>query len=309
MSCRVFHRSLALLLLLVAGPAHAAACCVSASVFGIGRLVAWETAATGLQFTEAHDTGRWDTSGTWRAFPAGYREDELRAEAWGIFRVHERVQVFGRVPWVVGVRAATGVGQQIGQGVGDVQAGGRWDIVLPGEREHWPAIALVATVLAPTARRADEATDPLGASATGRGAWVGGLAASVEKVMLPWFVRVDAGVTVPAPMTRADLGVQERLGPGVRAALSGGRELVEDRWVLGAQLLMEADAPYTLAGVTQPGSAVRGWTGSLSVAWKFADGWTLTGTGSTDAPSRLLGSQNRAERWAGTLGVRYAWTE
>jgi len=289
--------------------AHAAACCLSSSVFGIGRLAIWETAAFGVLATGAHDAGRWDKAGVWHAFPAGYREDEARADLWGIVRVHERGQLSARLPWVTGVRAASGVGQVVAGGIGDILLAARWDVVLAGEWKGWPAVAVTVTGVVPTATRAEEATDALGAGTTGRGAWVGGVAVAVEKAVLPWFARVDAGLTVPAAFERRDLGVSQRYGLGYQLGLSAGRELVPDRVVLGAQLVRDSEAPYLLAGNEESGSGARGVNAGVSLSWRFAQEWTATAAASSDAPSAWAAPSNRSERWSATLGVRYAIQE
>ena len=296
-------------LTVTASQADAAACCLSASVFGIGRLAIWERAAFGVISLGAHDAGRWDKTGQWRPFPDTYSERELRQDLWGIGRLHERVQVFGRVPVVTGIRWAQGVGRSVGTGVGDLQAGVRWDVLMAGEWKSWPAIAVTATAAIPTATRAEDATDPLGASTTGRGAWVAGVAVAVEKAVMPWFVRVDLGTTVPIGFTRKDLNVVQRYGTGLQVGLSGGRELVADRVVLGGQFVFDTEAPYTLAGVTEVDSGTRGLNAGLSLSWRVADVWTLTASASSDAVSAWAAPRNRTERWAATLGVRYAIQE
>lgn len=305
----LFTLLLAMFLAMPPLPAQAAACCLSASVFGIGRLAIWESAAFGWMTLGGHDTGRWDKQGTFRAFPNSYRQDEIRSEVWGIARLHERVQVFGRVPWVAGIREADGMGRHIGGGVGDLQAGARWDGLLAGEYKGWPAIALTATAAAPTSTRAEQATDPLGASTTGRGAWVGGLALAIEKAVLPWFVRVDLGATAPLGFERADLHAVQRYGMGWQAGLSGGRELVADRVVLGAQVVLDSEAPYRIDGVEEPDSGTRGLNAGLSLSWRLADVWTVTGSAASDVASGWASARNRTERWSATVGVRYAIQE
>lgn len=282
---------------------------MSASVFGIGRLAVWERAAFGWTGLGGHDTGRWDNLGQWQAFPEGYTQNEIRNDVWALVRVHERGQVFGRVPWVIGLRSATGMDTAVGHGLADIQVGGRWDPLLAGERAGIPAVALTGTVTAPTARRAEQATDLLGASTTGRGAWVAGLAVTVERAVMPWFVRLDVGMTVPFGFERVDLGKTQRYGVGMQAGLGAGREVVADSVVVGAQLVYNLEAAYRLDGVEEPSSGTRGLSTSVSASWKISPEWTVMANAASDALSSWLGGQNRTERWAGTLGVRYAITE
>lgn len=289
-------------------PAYAAACCLSAAVFGVGRLAVWENAAVGLIAGGALDAGRWGPDGRWRAFPANYTQAEVRTDVWGIVRLHERGQLSARVPWVEGVRAAPGVGTIVAGGVGDVLVAGRWELVMPGERRFWPAIAVTSSVTAPTATRVEQTKDLLGAGTTGRGAWAGGLAVAVEQAVLPHFIRLDAGISLPAGFERQDLGVQQSYGLGWQVALSAGRELVADKVVVGLQLLAAGERPYTLDGVTEARSGVRGLNAGLSGSWRFAPDWTWTVSASSDAPSALLDPRNQTERWLVNTGVRYAFS-
>lgn len=295
----------AVFLALGAAPAHAAACCVSASVFGIGRLLPWEPAAFGLLSSYANSTGRYDGDGIYRAFPAGYREAEWRTDMWAMARVSEKWQAFGRVPWIVGYRSADGAGDHTGQGLGDVQLGARWDTLLPGEVRRVPAIAFTATVTTPTSTRAEQAKDLLAADATGRGAWVLSMAAAVEKAWMPWFARAEGGVTLPLAFQRADTLESQRYGMGLQAGLSGGVELRPDKLVLALQLIADREASTLLGGVAQPNTVGVGGTASLALSWKFAFSWTLMGNVATDAPGVWLGARNRPERWAGSLGMRF----
>src|SRR6516165_6251558 len=76
-------------------PASAAACCVSATSFGVGRLLAWEDAAAGLQLGHARSLGQWDASGSLRWNAGDYSDGLTTLQVWGIVRVLERVQLHG----------------------------------------------------------------------------------------------------------------------------------------------------------------------------------------------------------------------
>lgn len=296
-------------LLLVPHIAHAAACCVSSSVLGMGRLAIWETAAMGLSLSVGRDTGLWDSGGTWRPFVQPYRQDEARAEWWGMLRVHERLQLAARLPWVQGLRQSGGSGVVTAGGLGDVQAGLRWDIVAVGERPERPALALMAGIAGPTATRAEEATAPYGVDATGRGVWGGSLGVAVEQVWMPWFVRLDARLAGSLPFVRRDLQMTQQFGPLGQLAVSGGREVVQRRLTLALQLLLEREWPYALDGKTEPQSGALGMTASLSAAWRFDWRWTMTAGLASDGLDGLIGARNHTERWSVSLGIRHAWLE
>ncbi|MFT3712054.1 MAG: hypothetical protein QM817_30805 [Archangium sp.] len=285
---------------MAAPAAQGAACCLSVSVVGAGRLTAWEAGAAGVSSSFAHSTGRWNGASTWRAFDGGLLEDELRFEAWGIVRLADAWQLSARVPWVVGFRSAGDV-NSVGTGPGDVSAAIRWEAVPLGAWLHVPGIAFTAGVTGPTGRRPEQATDTLGASITGRGAFGGSLGVTVEETWNPWFVRGDGGATVFAPFTRQDLGASQWLGPNLQVALSGGRELFE-KLVLALSVRVDHDFPYALDGRVIAGSAATTLSASASAAWKVTNHWTVTAAVTGDA----LGV-NREARLAATLGVRHGF--
>lgn len=292
----------------LAGPrlASAAACCLSASVVGVGRLVVWEDAAAGLNLGWARGMGRLGVDGQWIALPAGYSEDELRAELWAIMRLAEPLQLSARVPWILGVRQS-GDERYWGTGPGDVQAAMRWEAVSLGEYAGVPGIALAASVLGPTGRRPEAAGDPLGASATGRGAWTGGLGVAAEYSTLPWFLRLDVGGTLSAPFFRADTGKAQQFGPSLQAALSAGRELWPERLVVALALSFEHQAAHRLDGQEVAGSQSTGLSTALSTSLNLTPHWQLLASVQSDAAGRLGLAANRDERWGATLGVRHGF--
>lgn len=287
-----------------ASEARAAACCLSTASFGVGRLAIWEVAAVGVSTSAATDRGQWNPAGRWGAFPTGYQQDEARAELWTLLRLHERLQLHGRAPWVVGIRAAEGVGTSTGQGLGDVQVGLRWDALLLGEFLSVPGVALTATATVPTAVRAEAARDPLGASATGRGAWAAALALAVERSVIPYFLRLDAAISQPFAFERVDLGKTQRFGRGAQVGLAAGREVFGDRVVLATQATLEWEGAYLLDGVERAETSMRGLSLALSAALKLSPTWTVTAAANTTAASSWIGGHNRTERWSVTVGLR-----
>lgn len=297
-------RSLLLSLTLISGAAHAAACCMSASVVGTGRLVAWEDAAAGLSTSWSHGTGRFDAAGGYHSFSAGLLEDELRVEGWAIVRLAERWQVSARVPWVTGVRASPDGSTSVGTGLGDVSAAARWEAISLGEYEWVPGIAVVAQVLGPTGRRPEQATDALGATATGRGAWAASVGVVAEVTQLPWFVRLDLAGVYNAPFVRADTRQVQNFGPGLQVGLSGGRELFSERLVVALALRFEHEFPLWLDGKTVMASGSTGLISALSASFKLTSHWVLTAAVSTDVLGRTGVAHNRNDVVAFNLGVR-----
>ncbi|MDP2272670.1 MAG: hypothetical protein Q8N23_01515 [Archangium sp.] len=299
--------ALLLPLLLVPDAAQAAACCVSASVAGNGRLVPWEKAAAGLSSSWSHGTGRFDVGGRFRPFATGTLEDELRVEAWAIVRLDERVELSARVPWVTGVRASTDGTNAIGTGIGDVSAALRWDAVPLAEHRWVPGLAVVAQVVGPTGRRPEQATDALGASATGRGTFAVSLGLIAEILELPWFIRLDTVGVFNAPFVRADTQQVQTFGPGLQAGLAAGREFFGDRLVLAVAFRLEHEFPLWLEGRAIAGSASTGLSTGASASFKLTPHWVLTSALSTDALGRVGLSHNRPDRVVFNLGVRHGF--
>ena len=106
---------------------------------------------------------------------------------------------------------------------------------------------------------------------------------------------------------RADTGVWEQIGPGVQAGVSGGYELVADKLVLAGSVVLIHEWPLSSGGTVVADSDATNLTASVSSSWKVTSHWTVTGSVSTDVLGRLGISQNRPERLAVTLGIRYGF--
>lgn len=281
--------------------ASAAPCCMSATAFGIGRLLIWEDFALGLRTSLAPGLGAWDDEGRWQPWSA-YDETEWRSEVWGIVGLDRRASLFLRVPAVMLARSVPGQGD-VGGGIGDVSAGLRYELVAIGEYLELPAIALTLAVLAPTGRSPEEARTDLAVDVTGRGAWVLSAGLSLEHTVLPWFVRLDVGASVPMPQARDDLGVDQRLGVSVDVALSGGVE-VDDGIVLSlVPRLTWTDATRLDEEVVDGSSRLDVGVG-FAASWRLDPHWTLQAA--LDAPVPIDGlGKNQPGRLLTTLGLRY----
>ncbi len=294
---------LALGALVLPTSARAAACCLSAGMFGVGRLAVWEDLVIGSSIGAARAHGLWTADGRFRPYGDDYQELEGTAEIYGIIRIDERFQSFARLPWLITHRSA-GTQAELGHGLSDLQAGLRYDPVLIGEYEELPAIALTASVLAPTGLRPEDASTSFATGTGGRGVWALTLALSVEQVSGPWFARVDAGGSVSLPFLRRDLGRTQAYGPGLQLGLFGGRELVPNRWVLAVGAIQEWEAPFSLDGEVVPGSSARSPSLSLSTSWKLNGHWMLQASALANPWADELG-KNRLGRVGASFGVRY----
>ncbi|MBI5511588.1 MAG: hypothetical protein HY903_22760 [Deltaproteobacteria bacterium] len=303
-TCR-FPVVVLLVVLVAPQAAWAAACCMSAAVFGVGRLKTWEELSVGTRFTYSSTVGTWDPEGLWLRNPIGYSESESRADLFAIYRLAERWQVSALLP---GLRTVRDVGAEhgAGGGLGDGQASVRFEPVGFGEYPLLPAIGVTATVQLPTGRRVEDSSAPLDAGATGRGAWGASLSAEVEKVFFgDYFARADLGFTYYLPFTRSDLQQRQTYGPTVAGALSCGMTLV-DVVALGLMASYAYDAPYKLDGAVIDASAAATPAVGVNLSWNIDDHWTLLGAAGTAIFASRVG-MNRPGRLSAGLGLRYGY--
>ncbi len=287
------------------GVAAAAACCMSATAFGVGRLTIWEDAALGLRAGHARSLGQWSTAGDLRLNAAGYRAGVTTVEPWAILRLHHRVQFQAWAPILVEDRTSNGL-HQVAGGLGDAGAAVRTELVPLGQYQGLPSLAVTVGALAPTGRRVEETRPPLFAGTTGRGAWGATLAIETEYARLPWYVRADLGLATSFPFRRPDTGQLQRYGPTAQLALSAGRELLAGALVASAAVTAEWEGALRLGGLAVPSSRARslGLAGSLS--WSADAHWTLVGTLTNNVWPFALGA-NRDARTGLTLGVRHGF--
>lgn len=288
-------------LILIPVSARAAACCMSATAVGVGRLLIWEDFAVGLRTSVGAGVGHWDARGRWHTYE-GYEEVEARAEAWGLVALGRRAALYAAVPALLSWRRAGDV-EAVGGGLGESKLGVRYEVLAIGEYEELPALAAMLTLSAPGSRAMHDARAPLAVDVTTRGAWVLGAGLSMERTLLPWFVRVDVGVTVPLPMERDDVGKTQRFGPGVTGVLALGREVGEGL-VLAASLRATWESTLHLEERPVPNSDRMDLGAALTASWRFDPHWTaqlgvdsgfFTDGGGDNLPGRVVTS----------LGVRY----
>jgi hypothetical protein len=268
----------------------------------VGRLLVWEDWAAGVQLGHARSLGQWDAGGALRWNPPGFSDGLSRVEPWAIVRVHPRVEVHGRVPVVVNDRRS-GDERQTAGGLGDVGAGARVEALAIGAYAGLPSLAFTVGAIAPTGRRVEDTEPPLFAGATGRGAWAGSLALESEYAVLPWFVRLDAGVTEHLAFQRSGTDERVRYGRLSTVGLSAGREVLAGALVLALGATGEWEAPHSLGGVRVAGSGARAYALAASLSWRADPHWTLVGN-VTNTIWPDGGGRNRDARLGFTLGVR-----
>ncbi|MCP4499291.1 MAG: transporter [Deltaproteobacteria bacterium] len=310
---RSFSTSFFVVFLLLVGlsapVARSAACCISATGNGVGRLRNWEDWAGGLTQGAAYGVGRWDTKGRFHLFDApfdddaGFTEQEWRSQAWALYRLSERTQFFTLVPALVTRRSARGV-QAVGGGVGDVQAGVRYEVIEIGEYLELPALAFTASFQAPTGRILAHSFEPLGVDATGRGAWVLAFGASIEKTFAPFFVQLNLGVGQPAPLVRENTHQVQWFGTNFNAALVSGWEVFPELLVLYASANASWEAPLTMDLEWVPNSDRTTLGLGAGLSWIFHAHWTLVASVDTGLYADFLGKNTfGATRFS--TGIRY----
>jgi hypothetical protein len=282
-------------------PAHAAACCSSASIGDVGRLLIWEKAAIGTSVAWSNGRGYWATDGAWSALD-GAIDNELRTRLWGLVRVSRRHSLSLVLPWVHQHRTAPGIDER-GGGVGDVAAGWRFEALEIGERRGAPGVALTLGLVAPSGRAPHDARKPLGTDVTTRGDWQASASVALEWTAYPWFFRIDAGGVYHAPMNRDDLDARQRFGPAMTASATGGLEAAPGVSIaLVARALHEAalhidgekidDSERTDLGI------------GLAASWQFHPRVTIQAGVDTGLFIDGLG-QNQPGRITVTTGLRY----
>jgi len=218
--------------------AHAAACCISATSFGVGRLLIWEDFAGGVQLGHARTLGQWDANETLHWNPDGYSEGISQVQPWAIVRLHQLVQLQAWVPVLINDRWSSSV-HQIAGGLGDIGAAVRFEVLSIGALRGFPSFAATVGGIAPTGRRVEQTSPPLFAGTTGRGTWGGSLAIESEYAFFPWFVRLDASVSGFLTFRRPDTAQRQQYGPLGRVGLSTGREIVPGKLVAALAALGE----------------------------------------------------------------------
>ncbi len=287
--------------LLGAGDARAAACCVSSTAFGVGRLAVWEQGAALAFFAANASPGYWNESAKFVPNTPGTSDVELRPSLAGLVRIHERVQLSARVPWLVNLKSAGSV-HDVAAFFGDSMLAVRLEPIGIGEYDAVPGIAVTVSATLPTGRPMSQTKTALAADVTGRGAWVPAVGLTLEQTWGRWYLQGNVGLAVPLPMPGFAPGVTQRFGPAVDVTLAGGVEL---RPGLVLSLVLRANVESALHVGDEPvtNSQAFDWGAGPALSWRVHPNWTLLAFADTGVFTDFMGD-NRPGRLTASVGVR-----
>jgi hypothetical protein len=253
----------------VAARANAQACCAGATIVTPGRLGLHDFAIVGAQLHASAIVGSFDQNGNYASREPGTVEDDFEQDFYGAVRVFRRGQIALLVPIIETARRA-GTLTDFGGGLGDINLSARWDFLYAGQSRVAPGIAVLAGVTFPTGVPVESASDPLGAGATGIGAFQinGGLA--LEQTFGPWLVALSG---IFAARTSRTIGsISETLSPQISGlatlAYVTRREIA---FALSTSLTCEGDASINGATASDTERLTFALTGG--VLFPIGDSW------------------------------------
>jgi hypothetical protein len=282
--------------------AWAAACCLSSSAFGVGRLAPFEDFAILANQSFSRYAGHWDGRATWHS--ASYSESEFRTQLSGIVALHQRLELSASMPWLVTTKSASGTDES-GYGIGDTQVGFRFEPIGSGEISGVPGIALVGGMTMPSGRARSERNHPLATDITGRGAWVLSASVVLEVARMRWFVLGGAGVTYSFEQDTALAGHTAQLGRGFQATVLSGVEVVP-KWIASMLAHYAYEGAVTSDGASFPGTQKHDAGVGPAVAFQWTPNWTVQAGFDTGIYVNNMG-KNHDGRYTATLGVRYGY--
>ncbi|MEW5854042.1 MAG: hypothetical protein AB2A00_35030 [Myxococcota bacterium] len=283
-------------------PARASACCGSS--YGLGsRLAPAETGTVTLLLRGAAPYASW--SRTTEVKPSSVLTQELRLDVGGIIRATEHLQLGASAPLVV-TRRAGPKGSSVGGGLGDATLFARYDVIPVGGQAGLPGVGLVLGATIPSGRAGRDATDVLGADATGQGLWELRPGVMLERVWLNGFFAVlGASLALRAPVTEG--GQRVVMKPRLQLVAAAGPTLAR-KVSLALGVIHEQEPGPEINGVVAPLSE-RMKTSLLAVSSvELGPHWSLIFTAQAEPPLRAFG-RNEDVGFAVAAGLRHVWLE
>jgi hypothetical protein len=285
-SLRSTFLELAVLALLLAGRAHAQACCVSTSALFPARLGGNDIAGVGIMLTARDELGSFDGTGVFIPSPSHDHEAGFEQRLVGAFQPVRDFQLGVAVPFVETYRSTASLSEG-GGGIGDLAFGARYDFLYAGNAHHLPGVAALASVTAPTGTPVEGARKPMATDATGTGAWQGAFGAAFEydvneNIVLELFGQLALRAPRQVGSVNEQLAPQGLVSTAVAYVFAQSQVLA-----LTATFAFEGDA--SINGATVPYSSRRATTLALFGGLPLPQGFTLQATVAGDLPIRSLG--------------------
>ncbi|MEO7112151.1 MAG: hypothetical protein ABI183_17030 [Polyangiaceae bacterium] len=259
--------------------AFAQSCCAGTGAVTPGRLALHEFALVGVQAKTAVDLGSFDRGGHYVANPSGASELDLEQDFFAAIRIFKRGQLALLIPLVETRRTASGVADEFGGGLGDINASARYDFTLAGASQFVPGIAALAGFTFPSGRPADSPNlGPLATGATGIGAYQINVGLAVEQTFGPWLVNATVLYAQRTARTVGDAPntVHERLA-------AQWTFLSSLAYTFPSEVALAVSGSYTIEGdalingVDNVGTAHRLPTLTFSGVYPLSDSWRLQG--------------------------------
>lgn len=273
---------------------HAAACCTSTAAFGVGKLARWENAAVGFSTSPSFGFGYFSQNADWEGESFG-NHTQATSTLWGLVGLHHRHQLFAKVPWLMLFENK----KWLGQNVGDISFGWRYQFLQFREFDKVPGFALLTTLILPS-------SSPAGNDVvTGRGAGGVSIALSIEEILHPWFFLTNLGTTLFFPNKFRQTQLPQQYAPSLEVNFVAGVEISNGLAVsLVTNFAYEGDTTVNESKISNS-SRLRS-TETLAIAWRIEKAWTLQASFSSDIPIPYLIKNNPIEL-NGSLGIRYGF--
>jgi hypothetical protein len=283
--------------------AAAQACCVGTGLVTPGRLRPFESGLVGFQMRARSVMGEFGGTGSY-APSSSYREIGFEEDLYGALRLGRHLQIGVLAPFVQTGRQA-GVLSGWGGGLGDVAVNARFDALNAGEHGHWPGVAVIAALTAPTGQPLDEvsSSDPLSTSGTGTGSFEASVGLAVEEIVGNGFV--SAAGFVSQRTSRASMGVDQSFAPRWSALLSGGYTFGHDTTIGAFASALRQGHSHDANGEIA-NSDVALVTAGGALATPFWVWWRLQATLFSDVPIAGLG-RNLTVGYGGTVAISRFW--
>jgi len=286
-----------------ATPARAQACCAATGVVTPARLGIDDQALVGGQARVGAIVGSYDHRGNYVGAASGTTEVDAEQDAFAAARFLPRAQLSMLVPFVQTYRS-TGTGSEAGGGLGDLNAGVRYDFTWVGARRYVPGIAALGGLTIPSGRPPEAASNPLATDATGSGFVQVTAGLALEESFGPWLFDVT-GIVAFRP-ARSARGVEDAPGPQV-ALLGAVTYTLENGAGIAVVASYTLEGDVSIDGRTAPDTARRVALLTLAGLYPLPRRLRLQGSVFGNPPAQKLG-KNSPVGLGAVLGLVRPWS-